>query len=317
MNPAGTEEWERFRSIRLLHNHWARPIGPRAYYWYLTFENYPELHSIAKECQQEIAFPYYDMTPPRELHLTLDRIALERDIEPDQLAEIEHAAARACSEIPPFEITLGYLGGTRGAIGFSAYPEQPIRELRDTLRAVTLSSRPNAPAGDSEFHPHVTIAYANSDNIQAAEVIAAVEKLNATASATVTVTHGTLVLLERRPRSYAWQAFSRIPLSGYSTRLRRRKGYQRSGRRKPRLRRGSRTVRDRHHGSPGSSSASSSRGATRRPRSARWPGAAPIRPGAPVGDAGRTPAAPARARMATRVCIRLVHRVRRGGQVRR
>lgn len=220
VNPASTEEWERFRSIGLLHNHWARPISPRAYYWYLTFENYPELHSLAKECQREIAFPYYDMTPPRELHLTLDRIALERDIKQDQLAEIEHAAARACSEMLPFGITLGSLGGTRGAIGFSAYPELPIRELRDTLRAATLSSYPNALARNSEFHPHVAIAYANSDNIQAAEVIAAVAKLNATASVTVTVTHGTLVLLERRPRSYAWQAFSRIPLSGDGTRLR-------------------------------------------------------------------------------------------------
>lgn len=226
MNPVGAEELERFRSIQLLHNHWARPTGPRAYYWYLTFENYEELHSLARECQQEISFPYYDLTPPRELHLTLDRISLEGDIEPDRLAEIENAAATACAKIPPFEITIGSLGGTRGAIGFSAHPAQPIRELRDTLRAVTLSIYPNAPARDSEFHPHVAIAYANSDNIPAAEAIAAVEKLNATASVTVTVTHATLVLLERRPRSYAWQALSRIPLSGYGTGLHR--GWRRS-----------------------------------------------------------------------------------------
>lgn len=214
MNPSSTEELERFRRIRSLHNHWARPIGPRAYYWYLTFENYTELHSLARECQQEISFPYYDLTPPHDLHLTLDRIALEGEIEPDLLAELKDAAARACAEIPPFEITIGSLGGTRGAVGFSAYPVQPIRELRDTLRAVTLSFYPNAPVRNSEFHPHVAIAYANSDNIPAAEVIAAVERLNATASVTVTVTHGTLVLLERRSRSYAWKAFSRISLSG-------------------------------------------------------------------------------------------------------
>jgi 2'-5' RNA ligase len=214
VNPANAEELERFRSIQRLHNHWARPVGPRSYYWYLTFENYPELHSLAEECQREISFPYYDLTPSRELHLTLDRIAFEGDIEPNRLADIEASAVRACAEMPPFEITIGSLGGTRGAIGFSAYPVDPIRELRDTLRAATLSFYPSAPVRDSEFHPHVAIAYANADNIPAAEVIAAVEKLNPAACVSVTVTHGTLVLLERRPRSYAWQAFSRIPLSG-------------------------------------------------------------------------------------------------------
>jgi 2'-5' RNA ligase len=180
----------------------------------LTFENDLELHSLVRECQQEISFPYYDLTPPCELHLTLDRIAFEGDIELDCLAGIQADAVRACSRMPPFEITIGSLGGTQGAIGFSAYPVDPIRDLRDTLRTVTLSSYPSAPVRDPEFHPHVAIAYANSDDIPAARVIAVVEKLNPTAHVSVTVTHGTLVLLERLSRSYAWQALSRIPLSG-------------------------------------------------------------------------------------------------------
>jgi 2'-5' RNA ligase len=213
-NSVALEELERFRNIQWLHNHWARPISPRSYYWYLTFENYPELHSIARECQRAISFPYYDLTPPGELHLTLDRIAPDRDITPEQLGAVETAAIRACGEIPPFDVTIGYLGGTRGAIGFTVHPPQPIRELRDTLRAATLSTYPNAHVRGSEFHPHVAIAYANSDSVPAKETIAAVEKLNSTAQVSVTITHATLVLLERRPRSYAWQAVSRIPLAG-------------------------------------------------------------------------------------------------------
>ena len=31
------EEVERFRTIRQLHNHWARPRSEPGYYWYLTF----------------------------------------------------------------------------------------------------------------------------------------------------------------------------------------------------------------------------------------------------------------------------------------
>jgi 2'-5' RNA ligase len=205
---------ERFRTIQWLHNHWARPAGPCAYYWYLTFGNSPALHSLVGECQEAIAFPYYDLTPLPDLHLTLDRIAFDGAITPDQLAAIEAAAADACRTVAPFAVTVGALGGTRGAIGFTASPAQPVRDLRDALRAATLSVCPQAPVRRSEFHPHVAIAYANSDGIPAAEAIAAVEKLHATARAEVTVTDAALVLLERRQRAYAWHPVARIPLAG-------------------------------------------------------------------------------------------------------
>lgn len=210
-----SEEVERFRNLRWLKNHWSRPIGPRAYYWYLTFENSPELHSLARECQQAIAFPYYDLTPPRGLHLTLDRIAFDGDITPDQLGAIETAAIRACREIPPFDITIGSLGGAPGAIGFSTWPRRAMRDLRDTFRAATLSAYPDAPVNHAGFYPHVTIAYANSDGIPAAETVAAVEKINAIdPRVDVTIEEAVLVLLERLQRSYAWQTVSRIPLTG-------------------------------------------------------------------------------------------------------
>ena len=211
VNPAAQE---RFRDLRWLKNHWSRPIGPRSYYWYLTFENSPELHSLARKCQEAIAFPYYDLMSTRDLHLTLDRIGFDGDITPVQLDAVEAAARLTCHEIPPFNITIGSLGGTRGAIGFDASPVQPIKHLRDSLRATTLSAYPGAPVKRSEFHPHITIAYANSDGIPAAPVIAVTEKLHAEACADVTIKEAALVLLERRPRSYAWQATTRIPLAG-------------------------------------------------------------------------------------------------------
>lgn len=208
------EELERFRNIGSLRNHWSRPIGPPAYYWYLTFEDHPELHSLAQACQEAISFPYYDLTPASSLHLTLDRIAPRADITLGQLADITDVAIRACERVPPFDITIGSLGGTPGAIGFTASPTRSIRELRDTFREATLSIYPDAPVRRSEFHPHVAIAYTNSDNVPAAEVISVIEKLHAAAHVSVTITEGTLVLLERRPHSYAWQVVSRIPLGG-------------------------------------------------------------------------------------------------------
>lgn len=202
-----------FRDIRSLRNHWSRPVGPPAYYWYLTFENAPELLTRAREYQHTIVYPYYDKTPERSLHLTLDRIAFANQISPRQIRAIESAAVSACRKIPYFHITVGDLGGTRGAIGFSVYPHQPIRDLRDSLRAATLSAYPEAPADRADFQPHITIAYANTNGIPATEIVSKAEQLNATIlPADVTVSDVSLVLLERRQRSYAWQVTSRVPL---------------------------------------------------------------------------------------------------------
>lgn len=207
------KELERFQSIRYLRNHWASPSRPRSYYWYLTFENCEELHSLARKCQEAIAFPYYDLIPPRCLHLSLDRIAFEDALSGDQLNAIKNAAGHACQQIASLDFRVGALGGTRGAIGFAISPAQRLKEVRDALRTATLSVYPDAPVTNSEFRPHITIAYANSDDVPAAEAIAAVEKLNAVEHVDVTIKNTVMVLLERRVRAYAWQEISRIPFA--------------------------------------------------------------------------------------------------------
>jgi 2'-5' RNA ligase len=209
-------ELDRFRSIRQLKNHWARPAGRRSLYWYLTFEHSAELRSLARKCQEAIAFPYYDLTDPSGLHMTLDRVAFEDTIAAAQLDDIEAAAIHACRSVSPFEITFSLLTGTPGAIGFTALPIQPIQRLRDTLRAATLAAYPGAPVRDHAFHPHVAIAYANAP-VPAAEAIAAVESVNATTPRVdVPIREARLVLLEQRQHAYAWDLLSHIALTGQS-----------------------------------------------------------------------------------------------------
>lgn len=205
-----------FGGIRRLRNHWARPAGPRSYYWYLTFEGSPALHALARKCADAIDFPYYDLTGAQGLHMTLERIAFERDIPAGRLEDVTAAAVSACRAIPPFDLTFSLLGGVPGAVGFVPSLAGPARELRGALREATLSAYPDAAVkAESAFHPHVTVAYANADDIPAADAIAAVEKWNAApARADVTVSEACLVLLERQPRAYAWQTISRVPLAG-------------------------------------------------------------------------------------------------------
>jgi len=204
-----------FGNIQLLRNHWSGPARPRAYYWYLTFADDTAVCDLAARAQQALAFPYYDPVPPQGLHMTIDRIAPEGGITEAQLNSMSAVARVACQAIPPFRICLGELSGTRGAIGFTVTPVAPISQLRDTLRAATLSVRPDAAATREEMIPHITIAYGNTDGVPAADAIAAVETLNASRPrAEVTISQTTVVLLERRQRSYAWESLSRVPLTG-------------------------------------------------------------------------------------------------------
>jgi len=208
------EEQRQFRNLRSLTNHWSRPVSPPAYYWYLTFEHSAELQAAAARCQQAIDFRYYDPTPVRDLHLTLDRIAFRREITSDQLSAIADAATQACRSVPPFTLSIGLLGGVSGAVGFTAHPEPTISRLRGTLRTA-LSTCLGTSTEESRFHPHVAIAYANSDGVPAADVIAVIEKLNSSAPIIdVVIDRATIALVERRPRSYSWQPVTRIPLAG-------------------------------------------------------------------------------------------------------
>ena len=112
-------------------------------------------------------------------------------------------------------VTLAIRSKSLSQCSFTVTPAAPVRRLRDTLRAATLSVCPGAPVIGQETAAHVTIAYGNTDNVPAADAIAAVEKLNASGpSAEAAVEEAQLVLLERRQRSYAWELVSRVPLTG-------------------------------------------------------------------------------------------------------
>jgi 2'-5' RNA ligase len=204
-----------FGNIRLLRNHWSGPARPRAYYWYLTFADDTTICDLATRAQQALAFPYYDPVPPDGLHMTIGRIAPEGGNTAAQLNSVSAVASLACQAIPPFRIRLGELSGTRGAIGFTVTPVAPISQLRDTLRAATMSVRPDGAATREEMIPHITIAYGNTDGVPAADAIAAVETLTASKlRAEVTVRQTAVVLLERCQRSYTWELLLQVPLTG-------------------------------------------------------------------------------------------------------
>lgn len=123
------------------------------------------------------------------------------------------------SDLPPLDVAVDGISAVRGAVAFDLTDAPTFNDLRTSLRAATLRAQKGlALAAWTPRTPHVTIAYANSDDISADTVLARIEELDAeirkVAEVRVRVDSVALVTLERLERSYSWNVHSRIPLTG-------------------------------------------------------------------------------------------------------
>lgn len=190
-----------------------RRVGLLGHYWFLTFENAPELRSLAERCQQALDADSFYPVHPDGLHLTLDRIVYDGQSSPEQLESVERAARSAGRYQKPFTVTVERLADLRGALGFAVVPAEPVRALRDTLRMATRAVFPDAPVKDSLSEPHITIAYPLGGDLSA-EAAAIAARTNPTIErVAVAVTEAVMVALERHDHSYSWKITARIPLT--------------------------------------------------------------------------------------------------------
>ncbi|WP_174188488.1 2'-5' RNA ligase family protein [Nocardia barduliensis] len=191
-----------------------RRSGQLGYYWFLTFEQASELHSLIEDCQQAMDVHFFDPVQPNGLHVTLDRIAYDGDIALEHLESIAMAAGRACRDEAPFTLTIGRLTNLRGAIGFPVSPVERLRTLRGTLRTATQSVFPDAPVKEPRSEPHLTIAYPLFEGLSAEAAAIATKTEAKTDGVAVTVTEAAMVGLKRHAHSYSWNVMARIPLTG-------------------------------------------------------------------------------------------------------
>jgi 2'-5' RNA ligase len=207
-------DWIAFSSLTRMTSHWNRPgwwPGRGAYYWYLTFAGESGLHEIAARCQEEVHSPYFDLVPLHDLHMTIERIAFNDEMDESELERVASAARIACRELSPFAIRVGPLAGSQGAISFSASPHSALAMLRNTLDTATRTVLATVGPTNPRFRPHVGIAYCNS-NILAESAISTVGRLRNLPIVEATVRSASLVSLTREQNSYRWLEKYRIPL---------------------------------------------------------------------------------------------------------
>lgn len=187
--------------------------GPLGYYWFLTFEQAPELQALTVACQQFIDTDHFDLTPTDGLHLTLDRIAYDGAANREQVEAIAEAARVACRKVGPFALTVAPGAKLRGAIGFAVSPAAQIRTLRDALRSATLSVLPDAPVRDSSSTPHLTIGYPMYEGLEAVATTTTERICKGNGSVEVRVAEAVMVVLRRRKYVYSWEVAARVRLA--------------------------------------------------------------------------------------------------------
>ncbi|MEU8656110.1 2'-5' RNA ligase family protein [Actinoplanes philippinensis] len=203
----------RFRACRSTSDHWSKPSALSSgfgFYWFLTFEDNPELHDLATRCAEQLSDLPYDVVTQRGLHLTIDRIGMTSEISLDAV----HDIADIVEAMPPvgaFEVHAGWLSGTSGALGLLVNPRNPIDSIVEGVRAAAKLIFPAAISEESTSYPHITIAYANARR-DVEDLYHVVESLHRLPPVKVTVNSIDLVKLSRRRGHYSWTSLRRITL---------------------------------------------------------------------------------------------------------
>jgi 2'-5' RNA ligase len=194
---------------------WWRPgwhVGRTFFTWHLTFADAADVHRLAAAYQPRLRMPGLDIIPARWLHLTMQGIGFTDEVPSGDVDKIVVAAERRCREIQPFAVTLGPAVVDPEVVRLEVTPAAPVARLRAALRAAIADvwSADGVPEPAEGFHPHLSLAYSNSDG-PAQPVITAVAA-NEPRPAIATVTKAELIILNRDNREYQWEPYATVAL---------------------------------------------------------------------------------------------------------
>jgi 2'-5' RNA ligase len=151
-----------------MRNHWWwRPgwnQGRSFYTWHLTFEQQPDVHRFAAAYRHAMAPANgLDLVPDQWLHLTMQGIGFVGEVAEATVGEITDAARARLTELPDFDVTLRTPIVDPEAILVPVEPAEPVRAVRDAIRAAIGDVLPEVPESAQGFAPHVSLGYSNAE----------------------------------------------------------------------------------------------------------------------------------------------------------
>jgi 2'-5' RNA ligase len=206
--------------VTAIHNHWWWRPGWRAarhfYACHLTLDDQPQLRALVKQYQDALGhLPGLDLIPPQWLHITMQGIGFTDEIGPEDLAAATAAVQERLRDMQLPETTFHRATIRPEAVILKAEPPQPLYHLRmaiyDAIASVLGPDKFSEPRPrPSQFVPHVSAAYVNSDGPAepTAEAVADLEPQP------VAVTFRTISLLEfhRDRQMYEWTQATPLPI---------------------------------------------------------------------------------------------------------
>ncbi|MFJ4688789.1 2'-5' RNA ligase family protein [Streptomyces sp. NPDC088789] len=199
-----------------MRNHWWwRPgwsVGRRFYTWHLTFEGQDDVHRLAAEYRSVLADAGGALTliPDQWLHLTMQGIGFVGEIKESDAHAIAEAARVRLSEVPAFDLEIGPAVLDPEAVLLPARPDEPVRAVRDSLRAAIGDILNAVPERAEGFTPHMSVAYSSGDG-PADSVEQALASFDA-APAQARVSTAELIMIHRDNFMYEWDSFATVPL---------------------------------------------------------------------------------------------------------
>jgi 2'-5' RNA ligase len=179
----------------------------------ITFEGQRDLHRLASTYRAALAdFDTLTLVPDRWLHLTTQGLGFTDEVPRSAVDAIVREVAASLAEAPAVTVTFGDIVVADEAIAMPAVPPEPIRLLRDAIRASIAAVMGETPEGAERFRPHATVAYFHTGG-PAEPYIAAVKAVDAV-PVTVTIRHTDLIQIHRDHRMYEWKLLESVQLDG-------------------------------------------------------------------------------------------------------
>jgi 2'-5' RNA ligase len=150
-----------------LVNHWVpmpewRP-GRRLWAFYLTFAGQPELYArVARYRELLRDVPGLDWIEPRWLHLTVQGIAFDDELDPARVDAIGKEIGELAGRYRLPTLTVGRARPDHDAISMPVTPTEELRALRSAIRAAVGAPLYQLPEPAEGFTPHISIAYAHA-----------------------------------------------------------------------------------------------------------------------------------------------------------
>ena len=193
---------------------WWRPgwrPGRRMYTWHVTFGDQPAVRDLAAQARDLLHdVPGLDLIPGPWLHLTTQGVGFSDEVSTADLAAITTAARCRLAAVPPAAVTICPARVLDEGVVCDAHPAAALTPVRDAVRAAITDVWGTARVpGESDWWPHVSLAYASADG-PAAPAEAALAGF--TAAAAITVTEVQLILLGRDNHRYQWETQATVRL---------------------------------------------------------------------------------------------------------